>query len=421
MSSIYIYWDESHLWGLLAWRAIKSWGLPHRLVRGDEIADGLLSAEPPLMLLVPGGWARAKYDHLGEQGVSEVRSYIRHGGVYMGFCGGTGLALTGPYGLGLCPWKRRAFTDRLQHACSGHMFTRLGERGGLTPDVLPERPLIPVWWPARFEYQPRDDVRVLATYEAPGPDFWVADLPLDSMPKQPLADLETQYGIRIWPEFMTDQPCIIEGNFGKGRYLLSYAHLETPSSPDANLWFAHILQRLTGLSPAVGSPSVLPAWNLDSLERRWPDAAGGEALAAAKAALEEIIALGMDHLLIFRRNSWLLGWRRGIPGAYINSLYSMACQAQNLVPTPEAEAYWKNHCDAFLENLDMFSHGLAGYLLAERLAMSVPESSGDIPSDSLREQRTALFGQHMQYGGLFAKLARVLDKLLWLALRDGGD
>ncbi|GAB6177257.1 BPL-N domain-containing protein [Desulfobaculum senezii] len=419
MSSIYIYWDESHLWGLLAWRAIKSWGLPYRLVRGDEIADGILSTDPPKLLLVPGGWARAKYDLLGEQGVSEVRRYVRHGGNYLGFCGGTGLALSGPYGLGLCPWKRRAFTDRLQHACSGHMFTNVEASSDLVPGRLPEQPLIPVWWPARFEYQPHEDITVLASYSTPGPDFWVADLPLENVPKQPLSDLESQYGIRIWPEFMTDQPCIIEGKFGQGRYMLSYAHLETPASVDANHWLSHILYTMTGEEPAGGVLSVLPAWNLERLPRRWPDEDGGEALAAVKAALEDIIALGMDHLLLFRRNSWLLGWRRGIPGGYINFLYSMACQAQNLTPTKEAAEYWKASCDKFLEDMDHFRHGLAGYLLAERLAMSVPESSGDIPSDSLREQRIALFGQHMNYGGMYAKLVRVLDKVLWLTLRYG--
>lgn len=419
MSSIYIYWDESHLWGLLVWRALQTWKLPYKLVSGNEIADGILSTEPPALLIVPGGWARAKYDHLGEQGVSEVRRYIRHGGKYLGFCGGTGLALSGPYGLGLCPWRRRAFTDRLQHACSGHMYTQINgeQRASIVPPHFPEEPLLPVWWPARFEPQDSADVEVLAHYHHPGPDFWVADLPLESIPKEPLEDLETQYGIHIWPEFMSDQPCIIQGSFGRGRYLLSYAHLETPASADANAWLVHAIRDLTGLTPPDNTPSLLPPWKLDALERRWPDEAGGEVLAAAKSALEDIIQLGMDHLLIFRRNSWLLGWRRGIPGAYINGLYSMACQLQNLVPTPEAEAFWKDHCDEFLENMELFHHGLSGYLLAERLAMSVPESSGDIPSDSLKEQRIALFGHHMQYGGLFARLVQVLDSLLWLTLK----
>jgi hypothetical protein len=30
-----------------------------------------------------------------------------------------------------------------------------------------------------------------------------------------------------------------------------------------------------------------------------------------------------------------------------------------------------------------------------------------------------LFGQHMNYGGMYAKLVRVLDKVLWLTLRYG--
>ena len=50
-----------------------------------------------------------------------------------------------------------------------------------------------VWWPARF--QPEDDgqVTVLAAYREPASDFWVADLPLSSLPKEPVEELETLY------------------------------------------------------------------------------------------------------------------------------------------------------------------------------------------------------------------------------------
>ena len=418
MSSIYIYWDESHIWGLLIWRALTAFGLPIKLVRAKAIAQGLLTRKPPVALMVPGGWARRKFDNLGPDGVREVRDYVSRGGVYIGFCGGAGLGLSGKYGLGLCPWKRRAFTDRLQHAMSGHMRMRPAMDSPLTPPDLPETPLLPVWWPARFEYDPGTDVTVLAAYDSPGPDFWVADLPLDSIPREALDDLETQHEVSVWPHFMTSQPCLIQGEYGQGRYVLSYSHLETPASPDANRWLAHLMRELTGLETKTTQTPV-PAWNLEALPRRWPDQAGGEDLARAKDELEASIREGKDELLFFQRNSWLLGWRRGIPGSNVNSLYSMVCQAQNLVPGPRAEAFWRENTASFLETLDLFRHGLTGYLLSERLAMTTSGTANTIPDEVLSEQRMALFGRHMDYGGLFADLLGVMDQLLFLTLTDG--
>ncbi len=416
MSSIHIVWDESHIWGLLVWRALRALGLPHRLVRATAIAQGALSRNPPAALVVPGGTARRKFQALGEAGVQEVRRYVDGGGTYFGFCGGAGLGLTGPYGLGLCPWKRRAFSDRLQHTNSGHMHVLPASGHPLVPPDLGEHPLLPVWWPGRFEYEPRDDVRVLASYQAPGPDFWVADLPLGSLSKTALEDLETQSDLAIWPRHMQGQPCLVEGRFGQGRYVLSYSHLETPASRDANLWLAHLVRELTGLSAAPGA--LTPAWNLDSLTRNWPDEAGGADLALAKAALQDSFRQGMDQLLFFRRNSWLTGWRRGIPGANLNALYSLVCQVQNLAPGPQATAYWLERRAAFLERLDLFRHGLAGYLLAERLAMTVSGTANAIPEDVLKQQRLALFGPHMDFGGLFAELLETMDTLAGLALDE---
>ena len=112
MSSIHIYWDESHFWGLLVTRALTAWAIPHRLVRGSEIADGALAGkfgEAPKMLIVPGGRAKGKADRLGVRGMDAVCEFVHGGGTYLGFCGGTGLALSSPYGLGLSPWTRKGY------------------------------------------------------------------------------------------------------------------------------------------------------------------------------------------------------------------------------------------------------------------------------------------------------------------------
>ena len=142
--AIYLLWDDSHIWGLLAARAVMAMGLPHKLVRASEIADGLLTGTPPSLLLVPGGNARHKAQSLGSQGIGEIRNYVGNGGKYLGFCGGAGLALTwgensgGPAGLGLCPWKRARFEERVQHFMSGHLHVALPERKAGIRSLLPD-------------------------------------------------------------------------------------------------------------------------------------------------------------------------------------------------------------------------------------------------------------------------------------------
>ena len=89
----------------MVWRALCALGLPCRLVKGQDIANGALFRKPcpqgtpgkergaaPL-LLVPGGNARLKARALGEKGRQAVRDYLAEGGRYLGFCGGAGLAL----------------------------------------------------------------------------------------------------------------------------------------------------------------------------------------------------------------------------------------------------------------------------------------------------------------------------------------
>ena len=68
MTDIAIFWDASQLWGLLVWRAAEAFGLPYRLVKAKEIAQGALSDKTSL-LLVPGGTARHKSAALGEKGL----------------------------------------------------------------------------------------------------------------------------------------------------------------------------------------------------------------------------------------------------------------------------------------------------------------------------------------------------------------
>ncbi len=414
---IHLLWDDAHFWGLMALRALQAWGLPHRLVRGTEIAQGVLSGNPGGLLLVPGGAARAKAQALGPKGMDAVREFVAHGGSYLGFCGGAGLALTGKdpnKSLGLCPWHRRPFDDRMQHFLSGHVHVTLRRDHDLVPPVLGPSALVPVWWPAQMEEETGDGVDILAAYAEPGPDFWVADLALKTLPRGTMSEWEDLYDVHIRPDFLRGRPCVVAGEHGQGRWVLSYAHLETPASPLANTWLAHLLGRLAGGDTAR---PTLPAWDPGGLDARWQD----ETLLKARTLLEDAVRTGQQHFLLFWRTPWLLGWRRGIPGAALNSLYNLVCEALACDVSdpgkPEGVAdWWAGQASAFRDDLELFVQGLQGYLLAERLAMTVYQGESSLPG--LRQRREALFGHPPGTGGLHLGLLRTLEELVFQLRHD---
>ena len=437
MPILHILWDDSHIWGLLAARAARAMELPHRLVRGHDIAQGLFTRERPSLLLVPGGNARHKAESLGEAGLAAIRDYVRSGGQYLGFCGGAGLALTwgdSPSGLGLCPWQRASFDDRLQHFMSGHLHVALVPRpspsmppdaakrappdgddepagaSALLPESMPESPRLPVWWPGRFAPEPDGDITVLASYERPGDDFWLADLAIADLPADTFAAWRDLYGLSLTPAFLAGQPCVIHGRYGEGNYILSYSHLETPDSPHANRWLAYLLRALGGLCPAR---EVIPPWQPRALEPLWND----PDLDRLDRLFGDVLQTGIKHGQLFYRTDWLMGWRTGIPGANLNNIWAALSLIRSLAPTDKAREYWREERESLLASADLFSKGAIQYLLAERLAMTLAKPlPSAVPVAMLKDQRESLFGPPMRAGGLYQEIIGPLDRLAYLQL-----
>lgn len=413
---LYILWDESHIWGLLAARAAEAMDLPRRLVRGNDIADGLLERDRPSLLFVPGGSARHKAQSLGPAGLAALRAYVEKGGQYFGFCGGAGLALSQRegQGLGLCPWQRGSFDDRLQHFMSGHLHVALPREdafaAGLIPPGLDPSPRLPVWWPGRFAPKPLESIHILASYERPAEDFWLADLPIADLPPDTFAAWRDMYGLSFTPTFLAGQPCLLYGEHGRGGYLLSYSHLETPDSPEANLWLAHLLRERAGLDPAVDR---LPPWPLRSADPLWED----EALACLDTQLNEVLRTGLQHGLLFERTDWLMGWRTGIPGANLNNLWAALRVIREKEPGNSALNYWKQRKDGLARAVKLFSEACIQYFLAERLSLTLAKFLPDaVPAEILKDQRQSLFGPPMQAGGLYREIMEPLDELAFLQL-----
>lgn len=397
-----LLWDESHLWGILLHRAIQALGLPVTLINAAQIRTGRLDTLEPSTLLVPGGWARLKSLTLGETGREAIRDFVEHGGRYIGFCGGAGLALASeprtPF-LDLCTWSRKPARKRLPNF-SGHMRCQVCVDGSCQEAHLP------VWWPSQFETDDAQALEVLATYQGPGQDFWSADLDWSGVAPAEVAQWEELYGINLDPGRLRGEPCIVRGTYGHGTFVLSYAHLETPHSPQANAFLAR-------LTDCDRNGSTVPAWDLSTESPSWDD----QKLASMYAALVDLTRFGQNHFLLFWRTPWLLGWRRGVPGSPINFLLAMVWQARHAPPSPSAHAYWREHGAACAELCTELCAQTRHYLLMERRILATSPSSPEASaSPGLQRLKQELFGKFPGYGGRYGEILRVLDETIWLQL-----
>lgn len=416
MRSVVVLWDSSYLWGLLVWQALEAFGLPYQFVTAEKIAHSGLSDKTSL-LIVPGGTARHKALALGENGRKNIFQWIQSGGHYLGFCGGSGLGLTEAnpqHSLGLCPWKRAELEDRLQHMLSGHISVSLNKEHILIPFDI-DTITIPVWWPGHFAVPEESfGVEILASYIVPSlkscaKDLCVIDLPLSLFSEAIVEAWVHVYGVDILPSFLKNQPCVIHSPKGKGSYTLSYSHLETPGSFEANYWLSHILEIHTGLKVKA---TCVPEWKPSEAPILWHDTV----LVFARSKMKELLQLAMDHGLFFYRTSWLVGWKAGIPGMALNNVYMALCVLTSKVPHQSSLVFWEKHRLEFMKVFDMFWKGVEETLLTQRLAASIPHA---VSIDMLVQQKTTLFGIAMQGGGLYNDLLFILDQLLFRQLNEG--
>lgn len=399
--SVFLLWDESHLWGILLHRALQALGVPTRCVKAKHIRAGLLNDEQPELLLVPGGWATRKSLALGNSGRAHVRDYVRRGGTYLGFCGGAGLALASERNaplLDLCPWTRKPAKERLPNF-SGHLHCQVQAAQGFREELLP------VWWPSQFAPDPNAPLEILARYERPGPDFWAADVEWSEVNAEEIPLWEELYGINLDPERLRDEPCIVRGQYGQGTFILSYSHLETPDSPQANA----LLSRLLGLR----ATATVPVWDLSRTAPLWPD----NILRHMHETLSDLVRFGQNHFLLSWRTPWMLGWRRGVPGSPLAFLLAMVWQARHSPAPATAHAHWAAHGERLLAVCLDFCRQVRRYLLTERRILATSPSSPEASAcPDLQRHKELLFGKFPGYGGLYGTLLQDLDELLWLQL-----
>jgi hypothetical protein len=349
------YYPNSHMWGVLFFHFFKELDIPFCLINDSS----LTKLKHIKVLIVPGGFVSVKVKKLKDRGLRLFREYVEGGGIYLGFCGGAGLGLThGKNTIGLCDAKRKAIAERLPNF-SGHVRVGLSSSNDLCKLFKNNEISVPVWWPSQFELSVSENAEVLASYRAPGDDLWITDIPYNILKEMDIREVEKIYGINLNFNIIVKNPCVVFGSHGKGKYLLSYPHLETPASPEANKWLVWILSYFLDKELLykkirnfdVKNPFIL--WDDEHLLLVWNK-------------LLELIAIGQENFLLCWRKKWLLGWRRGVIGLCLNSLLCMVCFLLESDPSFETKEAWKKNRELFLELFKDFYERFKKYLSMQR-------------------------------------------------------
>lgn len=451
-----LLWDESLLWGLMAWRALKEAGLPFDLLRSEDIRAGGLNRYR--MIFVPGGWASNKIETLGMKGMEEIRRFVAEGGGYLGICGGAGMATEN--GLDLLPVKRKPPRERVP-SFSGPICLSC-VRHAIWQEI--QTPVFSLWWPSQFQVEDRK-IRVLARYEQAQADAFSADINVADGEMIGWSGLEKSYGILLNPARLRCEPAVLEGRFGCGRVILSLVHFDTPGDLNGAAVLRNLWRHLTGSatrrprlaggdkgcnkkqteflpgSLALGEggsasprPSDPPIEAVGGQGRSIPDVPR-EVLESAEeiqAAVEELIAFGVRNFLWRWRNPMILQWRRGVRGLEYTTLAVMVGEigkglhaagigddGRSALPGSIDPSRWKEALREIREQLIPFCEQAKRLLARERFyMMNAPLSPMECADAEISRLRQDLFGSAMSHGGRFKRLIDPIDRLLYDLIKE---
>ncbi|MCL4456982.1 MAG: BPL-N domain-containing protein [Nitrospirae bacterium] len=379
-------WDESFLWGLMAYKALKANDLPFEIISTGDIKNGKLKNYA--MLFVPGGWASNKVKALEDKGISQIKKFVNKGGNYLGFCGGAGLATLD--GIGLLNIKRKPTKERVP-SFSGRIHLNINDH----PIWNSSLHVFHAWWPSQFLISDKN-IKILATYGDPLSDSFSSDLNVgDVEANGNWQELENLYQINLDPKRLLNEPAVVEGTFGKGRVILSLIHFDTPEDENGARVLKNLWEYLTGSKEQKSGRA-------EDLKKKT-----SELLSDLETAVEELISLGIRNFLWFRRNPMLLQWRRGVRGLEYCTLYVMIKELKKL-------CIKEQDLHAVKELLIPFVDKAKQLLILERLAMQDEHITYEKCDDlQIKKIRTELFGNSKSHGGLFKNLIDEIDALLF--------
>lgn len=400
-------WDESFLWGVMAYKALQAAGLPFGFVRAEDIRNGILADYQALF--VPGGWASNKAKALSTEGIHAVRKFVDEGGNYIGFCGGAGLATQD--GIGLVPVKRRPTKERVP-SFSGRI--RLSLPASPLWNGINE-PVFHAWWPSQFVVD--NTVNVLATFGEALPDAFTSDVNVgDGTSTGSWKDLEAVYQINLDPKRLIGEPAIIEGTYGKGKVLLSLVHFDTPGDGNGAAVLERIWKNLGCLRDEPDESGRRMQRDRDSRSVLNND------VLDMQQELDGLIRLGLRNYLWFWRNPLLLQWRRGVRGLEYCTLSVMMNELSALLASRAGSSTSQDvtrHILRIRTLVRPFTEKAGELLVRERFAMQNEHLTYERCSDprilSLRDE---LFARSKSYGGAFKELIDEMDDALYRMLTD---
>ncbi|MCD6320330.1 MAG: hypothetical protein J7M03_06585 [Candidatus Desulfofervidaceae bacterium] len=415
LGQIALFWDGSYFFGLLVLWQLKRLGLPFAIITAEEIKQGKLKNYH--ILLVPGGWTNLKNEALGEEGRKAIKEFVAAGGNYLGICGGSGLALAEKDGLGLISCQRKKERKIANFYGKIHLVPMLSHP---IWEGFSKKATFYVWWPGLFALPEFSDVQILATYGEITPDFFVTDLNVADLKKyDEIKKWETHYRLKISPENIKNQPAIIEGKFGKGKVILTYPHLDTPSNPWEALALFNLWQYLSPSTSGVGTNPVPPPLYPN------PPQTVLHIARKLKKAMQEFMNFGKRHFLWYQVSPWMFRWRKGIRGFHYTSLYFLIL---------EIEKYLKYYSfyvplNTILPSLERLSLLLPSFLekakrllLQERLYLNHPDLTLlKAPVEDITRLRQELFGHTPAFGGKLKEILTYVDKTLMPFLKLEGS
>jgi putative intracellular protease/amidase len=398
-----LLWNESFLWGLMAYKALKNASLPFELIRAEDIRNGCLDEYG--VLFVPGGWASNKLKALGDSGIGAIRNFVREGGHYLGFCGGAGLATQD--GIGLLAIKRRPTKDRVP-SFSGRI--RLNTNSHLLWKNISE-PVFHAWWPSQFAMEVGGS-KILAAYGEALPDAFSSDLNTgDVSAYGDWTELEKIYGINLDPKRLLNEPAVVEGRFGKGSVILSLIHFDTPGDSNGSAVLKTLWEYLADYKAANDCQTLIA-------EEQETDARVSPSVAEILTNASDLITLGARNFLWFWRNPMLLQWRRGVRGLEYCTLYILIKEIASLSNVLTIDETGEEIPVKIRNLLTPFAEKAKKLLLLERTAMSdghITYEACDAPQ--IQALRKELFSTSKSHGGLFKELISELDDYLYYLIR----
>jgi len=430
-------WDESFLWGLMAYKALSAAHLPFELIRSEDIKKGQINNYR--MLFVPGGWASNKLKSLGDIGISKIKKFVQDGGNYLGFCGGAGLATLD--GIGLINIRRKPTRARVP-SFSGRIYLNINEHsiwngllnsecgirnapyfGFQNPKSEIDSSLVfHAWWPSQFLIKD-EGIKILGTYGDALPDSFSSDLNVgDVEASRNWSELEDLYQINLNPRRLFNEPAAIEGRYGKGKIILSLIHFDTPEDKNGAKVLRNLWEYLTMIE---GHGSWGKSQDSKNREQTAPCLLPltHELISELETAVDELISFGIRNFLWFRRNPMLLQWRRGVRGLEYCTLYVMIKEVVEILKGQNTGHRIQNtdkNLDEIRELLLPFVEKVKNLLILERRALQKGHITYERCDDpEIQEIRSELFSSSKSYGGMFKKLIDRVDNLLYTLIKQG--